>query len=164
MMRHSTLELTGRYTRPRAVDIENAASMLPSLKPADPSQTSHVLAMTGTDGPLYPRRSSNLTSHDALNPENSSVDTATNQQTLAPSCIHFGDVPSRDLSSADVMAGSVGHRSANKKTPGIQGFDASSRLVSSVPKVGLEPTPPLQGPDFESGASAIPPLRLGLLN
>jgi integrase len=32
MMRHSTLELTGRYTRPRAVDIEAAASMLPSLK------------------------------------------------------------------------------------------------------------------------------------
>src|SRR5262249_42169088 len=30
MMRHSTLELTGRYTRPRAVDIEAAASMLPS--------------------------------------------------------------------------------------------------------------------------------------
>ena len=26
MMRHSTLELTGRYTRPRAVDIEAAAS------------------------------------------------------------------------------------------------------------------------------------------
>ena len=33
MMRHSKLELTGRYTRPRAVDIEAAASMLPSLKP-----------------------------------------------------------------------------------------------------------------------------------
>ena len=26
MMRHSTLELTGRYTRPRAVDIEAAAA------------------------------------------------------------------------------------------------------------------------------------------
>src|SRR5262249_25636788 len=33
LMRHSTLELTGRYTRPRAVDIEAAASMIPSLKP-----------------------------------------------------------------------------------------------------------------------------------
>ena len=33
LMRHSTLELTGRYTRPRAVDIDAAASMLPSLKP-----------------------------------------------------------------------------------------------------------------------------------
>ncbi len=33
MMRHSSLELTGRYTRPRAVDIDAAASMLPILKP-----------------------------------------------------------------------------------------------------------------------------------
>ena len=36
-------------------------------------------------------------------------------------------------------------------------------LKSLVPKVGLEPTPPLQGPDFESGASAIPPLRQVML-
>ncbi len=33
LMRHSSLELTGRYTRPRAVDIESAAALLPSLKP-----------------------------------------------------------------------------------------------------------------------------------
>ena len=39
LMRHSSLELTGRYTRPRAVDIEAAASMLPSLKP-DPEHPS----------------------------------------------------------------------------------------------------------------------------
>jgi integrase len=32
LIRHSTLELTGRYTKPRAVDIEAAASMLPSLR------------------------------------------------------------------------------------------------------------------------------------
>jgi integrase len=36
MMRHSTLELTGRYTRPRAADIEAAAARLPSAKP-DPA-------------------------------------------------------------------------------------------------------------------------------
>ncbi len=48
LMRHSTLELTGRYTRPRAVDIENAASMLPSLKP-QPDHPEIVVA-TGTDG------------------------------------------------------------------------------------------------------------------
>src|SRR5436190_21101664 len=47
MMRHSTLELTGRYTKPRAVDIEAAASMLPSLKP-EPDRT-RSLAATGTD-------------------------------------------------------------------------------------------------------------------
>ena len=28
-------------------------------------------------------------------------------------------------------------------------------LESLIPKVGLEPTPPLKGPDFESGTSAI---------
>ena len=48
MMRHSTLELTGRYTRPRAVDIEAAAGMLPSLKPEADHAVERV-AMTGTD-------------------------------------------------------------------------------------------------------------------
>jgi Phage integrase family len=56
-----------------------------------------------------------------------------------------------------------------EESPGRKSFDhkqedaACHRLaggVIEVPKVGLEPTPPLQGPDFESGASAIPPLRL----
>jgi hypothetical protein len=47
-MRHSSLELTGRYTRPRAVDIEAAASMLPSLK-SDGSKP-EALAATRTDG------------------------------------------------------------------------------------------------------------------
>jgi integrase len=53
LMRHSTLELTGRYTRPRAVDIEAAASLLPSLKPA--GNTTEPLAATGTDGERYHR-------------------------------------------------------------------------------------------------------------
>src|SRR5262249_17020635 len=46
MMRHSSLELTGRYTRPRAVDIEAAAGLLPSLKPV----AIQMLEATGTDG------------------------------------------------------------------------------------------------------------------
>ncbi|CAN5781230.1 hypothetical protein BH23PLA1_BH23PLA1_41460 [soil metagenome] len=48
MMRHSTLELTGRYTRPRAVDLENAARSLPTLRPEAP--TSEPAQATGTDG------------------------------------------------------------------------------------------------------------------
>jgi len=48
LMRHSTLELTGRYTKPRTVDIEAAASMLPSLKPHGGKHES--MAATGTDG------------------------------------------------------------------------------------------------------------------
>jgi hypothetical protein len=47
MMRHSKLEMTGRYTRPRAVDIDAAASMLPSLKPE--GDRPEALAATGTD-------------------------------------------------------------------------------------------------------------------
>jgi integrase len=49
LMRHSTLELTGRYTRPRAVDIEAAASKLPSLKPEGDRLEAGTLAATGTD-------------------------------------------------------------------------------------------------------------------
>jgi integrase len=56
LMRHSTLELTGRYTRPRAVDIENAASMLPSLKPSGDRPES--MAATGTDGRIGHRQPS----------------------------------------------------------------------------------------------------------
>jgi integrase len=47
MMRHSTLELTGRYTKPRAVDLEAAASMLPSLKPT--GYNPKAMVKTGTD-------------------------------------------------------------------------------------------------------------------
>jgi integrase len=47
MMRHSTLELTGLYTRPRAIDIEAAASLLPTLKPA--ALAPETVALTGTD-------------------------------------------------------------------------------------------------------------------
>jgi len=47
LMRHSSLELTGRYTRPRAVDIESAAALLPSLKPT--ADRPEAAVMTGTD-------------------------------------------------------------------------------------------------------------------
>jgi integrase len=53
LMRHSSLELTGRYTRPRAVDVEAAAKRLPSLKPEGAQPES--LAATGTDpAPVAP--------------------------------------------------------------------------------------------------------------
>ncbi len=48
LMRHLTLELTGRYTRPRMHDIEGATAALPSLRPAPPKPES--VAATGTDG------------------------------------------------------------------------------------------------------------------
>ena len=48
LMRHSTLELTGRYTRPRMLDIEAAAGSLPAFGPARPGR--EAAAATGTDG------------------------------------------------------------------------------------------------------------------
>src|SRR5262249_37094675 len=47
LMRHSTLELTGRYTRPRVVDLDAATRSLPSLRP-NPTDR-EALAATGTD-------------------------------------------------------------------------------------------------------------------
>src|SRR5262249_31220177 len=82
MMRHSTLELTGRYTRPRAADIEAATSMLPTLKPSGDGAPSR--AATGTDG-------------------------ATDKQSIAPSLLHFGSVEGHHESSSVVMTGSEVH-------------------------------------------------------
>src|SRR5262249_53999073 len=48
LMRHSSLEMTNRYTRPRVHDIEGAVSALPSLRPR--SEGPERAAGTGTDG------------------------------------------------------------------------------------------------------------------
>ncbi len=45
IMRHSSLELTGRYTKPRTEEIERAAALLPSLKP----ERTDVLDGTATE-------------------------------------------------------------------------------------------------------------------
>jgi integrase len=45
MMRHSTLELTGRYTRPRMNDLAGATAALPVLRPAAPEP----MAATGLE-------------------------------------------------------------------------------------------------------------------
>ena len=47
LMRHSTLELTGRYTRPRVAELDSAVLALPSLRPEPARRESHV--STGTD-------------------------------------------------------------------------------------------------------------------
>jgi integrase len=104
MMRHSTLELTGRYTKPRIVDIEAATSKLPSLKPEGDKPES--LAATGTDGQIH-------------------------QQTFAHHLPTAGDVSGRDLSSPDVIAHSNDPELTNEKTLISQGLDASGRLESA---------------------------------
>ncbi|MGB0070128.1 MAG: site-specific integrase, partial [Isosphaeraceae bacterium] len=72
LMRHSSLELTGRYTKPRAVDIDAAASRLPSLRPT--GDRTEGLALTGTDGPCGHRQPSDLIGPAASNTEKSGVE------------------------------------------------------------------------------------------
>jgi integrase len=104
LMRHSTLELTGRYTKPRVVDIEAAARMLPSLRPEGDKPES--LAATGTNGQIH-------------------------KQTFAHHLPTEGDASRHDLSLAGVIVHSIDPTSTNEKPLISQGFDASSRLESS---------------------------------
>jgi integrase len=104
LMRHSTLELTGRYTRPRTVDIESAASMIPSLKPSGDKPVS--MAATGTEG-------------------------ATDKQTLAPYLLHSGDLSGLLESRSGVIDGSDVQGSAERNLLKTKEFGSSSLLVSS---------------------------------
>jgi len=105
MMRHSSLELTGRYTRPRAVDIEAAAGMLPSLKPA--GDAPEALAATGTDS----------ATPDCDN--------------LAARWQRAGDGLGRNQSVPDVMTDSNAPTLMLGSTPENEAFDASSRSDSA---------------------------------
>jgi integrase len=49
LMRHPTLELTGRYIRPPMYDIEAATAALPSLRPTPETTEADAVAATGTD-------------------------------------------------------------------------------------------------------------------
>jgi integrase len=113
MMRHSTLELTGRYTRPRVVDIENAASLLPSLKPEGDQPQS--LAKTGTDHHISDRFAHYLPTR--------------------------GDAFSRDLSSSDVILPTNDPELIKGKPLQNEGLDASGRLESSSVATTGEGTP-----------------------
>src|SRR5205823_4915900 len=109
LMRHSQLEMTGRYTRPRAVDIDAAASLLLSLKP-------EALAATGTDGRFDPRLPSDPIGPAALDPENSGVAGPTHKQPLAPYLLHPGDVSGRPETLPDVMTGSESQSLMERKS------------------------------------------------
>ncbi len=142
LMRHSTLELTGRYTRPRAVDIEAAASMLPSLKPTGDRPES--LAATGTDGPVGHRHSSDRTGPDRPDPEDPGVEGQSISKVFGHHLATGGDVSGRDQRLSDVITLSNAPGSMDVKTPEKKPSDASRRVPTapdgSVPKVGLEPT------------------------
>jgi len=78
LMRHSTLELTGKYTRPRTADVHLAAQSIPSLRP--------------DSGRPHPPISS---------------DDGTNVQPIRDRLAHYlprtGAVSGRDLSGSDVL-------------------------------------------------------------
>ena len=59
LMRHSSLDMTNRYTRPRVADAKAAASRLPSLKPEGGRPEAAV--MTGTDQVPAPSATENAT-------------------------------------------------------------------------------------------------------
>ena len=105
LMRHSTLELTGRYTRPRAVDIEKAAESLPSLRPDAGRPNASTLAATGTDGQPI-------------------------SKAFAEYLPNSGDGLVRNLSHADVMTGSDDPETMKGLTLKKTANDASCRVDS----------------------------------
>ena len=52
LMRHSSIDLTGRYTKPRTAHLDAAVEMLPSLKPIEALPQEAI--MTGTDSTVTP--------------------------------------------------------------------------------------------------------------
>jgi integrase len=60
LMRHSTLEQSDQYTRPRAVDLQRAVSALPSFRP-DSQTEPQVLRATGTESVQAPRATEGAT-------------------------------------------------------------------------------------------------------
>ena len=112
-MRHSSLELTGRYTKPRAVDIEGAASRLPSLRPTE--DRTEGVAMTGTDGPIGHRQPSDPTVPVASDTENSGMEGQPISERFGHYLATGGDVSGRDVSHAGVMTGSNASPLTNEK-------------------------------------------------
>ncbi|MFI5461224.1 MAG: tyrosine-type recombinase/integrase [Isosphaerales bacterium] len=106
MMRHSKLEMTGRYTMPRVVDLENATGLLSSLKPE--GDRPEALAATGTDG-------------DGR---------STHKQPLAPYLLQIGDGSSRLESVQDVIIDSDAPSCMVRSSLENEALDASIRLES----------------------------------
>ena len=100
-MRHSSLELTGRYTKPRTVDIEGAASRRPSLRPTE-HQTEGVV-MSGTDGPIGHRQPSDSIVPVASDTEKSGMEGQPISEHLGHHLATVGDVSGRDVSHAGVI-------------------------------------------------------------
>jgi hypothetical protein len=138
LMRHSTLELTGRYTRPRVVDLNNAAESLPSLRPKPDRSNASTLAATGTEGSFAHRQPSEPDDRPTSNP----VADCTEGQPISKAFAHYlpttGDGMSRILSGSDVMTESDEPEMMEGLTLEKTADDASCRLdshpVASAPR------------------------------
>jgi integrase len=104
LMRHSNLEMTNRYTRPRMHDLEGAAASLPSLRPGAPGPES--VAATGTDGKHIENR-------------------------LAHHLPTAGDVSGRELAVAGGSTESAPRTAPDRNPLEITALDASGRKLSS---------------------------------
>ncbi|HZW33277.1 MAG TPA: hypothetical protein VFF52_21345 [Isosphaeraceae bacterium] len=144
MMRHSTLELTGRYTRPRGVDIEAATSLLASLKLSGDQPDARAAA--GTDSGSAHCIISEVGGAPAKDPGKTGPERLPISNRFAHYLPTAWAAWGRLASLADVMAGSDVLALMEGKTLEKQGPDASERVLprpdGRVPKVGLEPTPP----------------------
>jgi hypothetical protein len=137
-MRHSTLELTGRYTRPRAVDIEAAASMLPSLKPEGAKP--ETVAATGTDGAVSHRRASEAIGTPS---ENACEKGAEDRRINDDLSHHFPDgEPGSVRMQADTgaMAGSRTNSTKKRSTLEKKGFGARQRTLADTVGITGEAT------------------------
>jgi len=139
LMRHSTLELTGRYTRPRTVDLDAAAMSIPSLRPqADGSES---LRKTGTDdfahrlaGKADPEIVAEAVKDGANGPKS--------RENLAHYLPIGGDVSGRKPPHTDVIA--LAHEQPSMlvsphERRGLTHVAASSRGERGVETGGIEP-------------------------
>ena len=126
LARHADPRLTMNvYAHASLFDTSGAIEALPDLTRSP--QTSQTNAATGTDGPVAPLRLSDPAAPDmpdALNPEGFGP---TRKPTLAPSCIHFGDGPGRELPGTGVMKGSTSQTSMRRKPLEASGLGGVSR-------------------------------------
>jgi hypothetical protein len=105
LMRHSTLELTGRYTRPRVVDLIRAAESLPSLRPGPADSNTSALARTGTEGAVAHRQPSEATGQLASEPVQVGAEGRPISKGFALPLPYAGPATGRDLSHPDVIKG-----------------------------------------------------------
>ncbi len=138
LMRHSTLELTGRYTRPRVVDLNNAAESLPSLRPDSDHPHTSALAATGTEGGFAHRQPSETDDRPASNPVVDSTERQPINKAFAHHLPTAGDGLSRVEAYPDAMTGPDEPEMMRVLTLEKTGDDASCRLdthpVSSAPR------------------------------